>query len=356
MLCVPEQELVRYWTTSGSTGKPRVFASDLADYEDYLESAARVLWTAGVRPGWKVGVPFSHGHWIGLWGVFDATWLRVGAQVVPLGGYDSEYRIRKMAEVGVSAFCATPTYAVYLSEVARQLGIDVRSIGVKAILTAGEPASPASRARIEDTWGAPTFDFYGNTENMSYLGVDCAAKSGFHFWQDRTVVEVVDPQGNPLPDGEIGEMVFTNLSARSMPAIRVRIGDVTKLDRGECPCGRTSVRVQYVLGRREDVIKIRGINVYPRVVEDEVRSIRALGSEFRIVFRREDGLDTLVVQVEPMPGGDDAAVAAAVRDRVHTAIGLTPLVETKPLGTLPKSELKAKRVFDERGVDEFARA
>lgn len=357
MLCVPESDLVRYWTTSGSTGKPRTFGSTLADYEDYLESAARVLWTAGVRPGWKLAVPFSHGHWIGLWGVFDAAWQRVGAQIVPLGGYDTQYRIRKMAEISISAFCATPTYAAHLSEVGRQMGIDVRSIGVRAILTAGEPASPSTRARIEDTWGACTFDFYGNTENLSYLGVDCEEKAGFHFWQDRTVVEVVDQDGQPVPEGETGEMVFTNLTCRSMPAIRLRIGDVTRLDSAPCRCGRTHTRVLYVLGRREDVFKIRGVNVYPRVIEDVVRGMDGLGSEYRIVFRRAEGLDQLVLQVEPLPGGESTEdPGAELAERVRTASGLTPRIESLAYGTLPKSELKAKRVFDERGVDEFARS
>lgn len=355
MLCVPEKDLVRYWTTSGSTGRPRLFASTLTDYEDYLESAARVLWTAGVRPGWKVAVPFSHGHWIGLWGVFDATWLRIGGQIVPLGGYDSKYRIRKMAELGVNALVATPTYAAYLSEVARQEDIDVRNIGVKAILTAGEPVAPASRKRLEETWGAPTFDFYGNTENLSYLGVDCPAQAGFHFWEDRTVVEVIDPDGNPLPEGERGELVFTNLTNRSMPAIRLRIGDVTKIDRNPCACGRTHLRVQYILGRREHVLKVRGINLYPRVVEDMIRSCDGFGSEYRIVFRRIGGLDSLVLQVEPLVETVGDRLATELRERIRNQCSITPVIELLRHGTLPTSEVKAKRVFDEREVDEFAR-
>ncbi|MFQ5931545.1 MAG: phenylacetate--CoA ligase family protein [Nitrospiraceae bacterium] len=356
LICVPQETLVKYWTTSGSTGKPTVFATTLEDYEDYLESAARVLWTAGVRPGWKVAVPFSHGHWIGLWGVFDATWLKVKAQILPLGGYDSEYRIRKMAEVGIDAFCATPTYASHLSEVARRLGIHVKSIGVKTVLTAGEPASPATRRMIEETWGATTFDFYGNTENLSYMGVDCEEKAGFHFWQDRTVVEVVDSDGQPVPDGQEGEVVFTNLTARSMPAIRLRIGDVTRIDRSACKCGRTHLRVLYILGRREDVVKVRGVNIYPRVMDDVIRGMAGVGSEYRLVFRRDQGLDAMVVQVEPLPQVDSLQISEALRTRIRHVCGVTPIVETLVLGTLPKSEVKAKRVFDERGVDEFKRS
>lgn len=356
LLCVPEDQLVRFWTTSGSTGKPTVFGTNLDDYMDYLDSAARVLWTAGVRPGWKVAVPFSHGHWIGLWGVFDASWLKVGAQLVPLGGYDSEYRIKKMADVGVNAFCATPTYAAYLSEVARGVDIDVKRIGIRAILTAGEPAAPATRRIIEETWGAKTFDFYGNTENLSYLGVDCEEQQGFHFWEDRTVVEVVDDDGRPVPDGEVGEMVFTNLSARSMPAIRLRIGDLTAIERSPCKCGRTHVRVNYVLGRREQVFKIRGVNIYPRVVEDVLRGIPGLGSEYRLVIRRERGIDSLTLQVEPMEPVLGSQVADVIRKRVKEVCGVTPQVELLSLGTIPKSEVKAKRVFDERGADMFARS
>lgn len=355
LLCVPEHELVRLWTTSGSTGQPRTFGTNLADYEDYLESAARVLWTAGVRPGWKVAVPFAHGHWIGLWGVFDATWLKVGAQIVPLGGYGSEDRIRKIADFGVDALCATPTYAAYLSSVARRIGVDVSKLGVRSILTAGEPAAPATRRRIEEVWGAQTFDFYGNTENLSYLGVDCEERTGFHFWRDRVAVEIVDSEGQPVPEGEEGELVFTNLSSRSMPAIRLRIADLTRVDSSPCPCGRTHPRVQYILGRREDIVKLRGVNIYPRVVEDIVRATDGLGSEYRIVFRREQEIDALVLQVEPTGEAAAGELAEHIRRRVKSVCGVTPTVELLDVGTLPTSEVKAKRVFDERGVDEFAR-
>jgi phenylacetate-CoA ligase len=357
LLCVPENELVRFWTTSGSTGQPRNFGTTLADYDDYLESAARVLWTAGVRPGSKVAVPFAHGHWIGLWGVFDATWLKVGAQIVPLGGYGSEDRIRKIADFGIDVICATPTYASYLSTVARRLGIDVSTLGIRAILTAGEPAAPATRSVIEEVWNAQTFDFYGNTENLSYLGVDCEEQTGFHFWRDRTVVEIVDPDGRPVPEGEEGELVFTNLSSRSMPAIRLRIADLTRIDSSPCPCGRTHPRVQYILGRREDIVKLRGVNIYPRVVEDIVRATPELGSEYRIVFRRKDEIDSLVLQVEPLVADAQRdPIVADIRGRVKSICGLTPAVEILAPGTLPMSEVKAKRVFDERGIDEFARS
>jgi phenylacetate-CoA ligase len=356
-LCVPEDELVRFWTTSGSTGQPRNFGTTLADYEDYLESAARVLWTAGVRPGSKVAVPFAHGHWIGLWGVFDATWLRVGAQIVPLGGYGSEDRIKKIADFGIDVLCATPTYASYLSTVARRIGIDVSTLGVRAILTAGEPAAPATRRVIEEVWGAKTFDFYGNTENLSYLGVDCEEQTGFHFWRDRTVVEIIDPDGNRVPEGEEGELVFTNLSSRSMPAIRLRIADLTRVATDGCPCGRTHPRVQYILGRREDIVKLRGVNIYPRVVEDVVRATADLGSEYRIVFRRADEIDSLVLQVEPLAAdAEREPIVADIRGRVKSICGVTPEVEVLAPGTLPMSEVKAKRVFDERGIDEFARS
>lgn len=355
LMCIPENDVVRLWTTSGSTGQPRTFGSNLADYDDYLDSGARVLWTAGVRPGWRVAAPFSHGHWIGLWGVFDATWMKVGARILPLGGYGTEDRIRKLFDFGVDAICMTPTYAAYVSSVAARMNLDVSQLGVRSILIGGEPAAPATRRRIEETWGARTFDFYGNTENMSYLGVDCEEQAGFHVWSDRAFVEIVDADGNPVPDGEEGELAFTNLSSRSMPAIRLRIADVTRIDSAPCPCGRSHPRVQYILGRREDVVKVRGVNVYPRVAEDIVRNIDGLGSEYRIVIRHDGGLDSLVVQVEPLDAANTAGVDDEIRKRVKSICGITPEVELLPLGTLPVSELKAKRVFDERLIDEFSR-
>jgi phenylacetate-CoA ligase len=352
MLCVPQDQLTRYWTTSGTTGRPRVFGTTTDDYLDYLESAARVLWAGGVRPGWKVMVPFAHGHWIGLWGVFDATWYKVGAQIVPVGGYDTKGRILKMAEIGIDAFCGTPTYAAYLSEVAREMGIDVKAIGVKSILMAGEPAADATRRFIEDTWGARTVDFYGNTENLSYHGVDCETQTGFHFWEDRVVAEVIDPvTGKRVEDGAEGELVCTNLTAKSMPAIRFRTHDLTRLTKEPCACGRTHNRIQYILGRRENVVKIRDINIYPRVIEDLVRSTEGLGSEFRIIFERDRGLDYLKLQIEPLEGLNDSVrkkYEEQIQLKVKTAIGITPRIEVLPHGTLEVSQQKANRVIDKR--------
>jgi phenylacetate-CoA ligase len=222
------------------------------------------------------------------------------------------------------------------------------------VLVAGEPSAPATRHIIEETWGARTVDFYGNTENLSYLGVDCPQKNGFHFWQDRVVVEIINPEtGERVPEGEEGELVFTNLTVESMPAIRLRIGDLTAISRDSCPCGCTHNRVLYVLGRREHVIKMRGLNVYPRVVEDIVRSTPHIGSEYRVIFERERGLDHLRLQVEPLPGVDEAGrqhIMHGIQERLKMSIGISALIDLLPHGTLPKSEQKAKRIVDHRST------
>ena len=354
MLCVSPDKLVRYWTTTGTTMKPRVFGMSAKDYDSYLETAARVLWTAGVRPGWKVAALFPHGYWMGLWGCFDAAWLKVGAQIVPMGGYSTEYRIGKIAEIGIHCLVGTPTYAAYLSEVAREKGLEPKSMGVKAICIAGEPSSPATRKAIEETWGAKTFDFHGTTENLQYCGVDCEFMNGFHFWEDLLVAEVVDPEtGKKLPEGEIGELVYTNLTMEGMPAIRFRSGDVTRIETTPCPCGRTHNRVMYVLGRTEDIVKVKGLNVYPRIIEDIIRSFDEVGTEFRIIFERVKGRDEVKFQIEPLPRvpkEQHGELVNRIGNKTKEIIGLTPDIETLEFGTLEKSELKAKRVIDRREI------
>jgi phenylacetate-CoA ligase len=354
MLCVSPEKIVRYWTTTGTTMKPRVFGQTLRDYNSYLETAARVLWTAGVRPGWKVGVMFPHGHWVGLWGVFDAAWMKIGAQVIALGGYKSEYRIGKISELGINCLCGTPTYIAYLSEVARENNLDTLSMDVRAACIAGEPSSPATRRMLEDTWGAKTFDFHGTTENMQYTGVDCEYQHGFHLWEDLLVAEIVDPQtGNRLPEGEIGELVYTNLTNQAMPAIRFRSGDLTLIERDVCPCGRTHNRAMYIMGRSENIVKVKGLNVYPRMAEEVLRSFSELGSEFRVVFERVKGLDAVRFQVEPLPRvqkGQYAALVDKIKRKSKELLGFTPEIELLAFGTLEKSELKAKRVIDRRDI------
>ena len=352
MLCVSQELLTRHWTTSGSTGQPRVVGTTTEDYRDLVESGARVLWAGGVRPGDRVMIPQSHGPLVGLWGVYDAAWSLVGAQAIPVGGVSTQKRAEMVRDMGFSTIVCTPSYAAYLTEVAQQeLSIDTESTAVKSIMIAGEPASPATRDLLETAWGARTVEFFGTTENYSYHGVECEARDGIHFWEDRIVTEIVDPEsGAQLPKGEFGELVITNLSSKSMPAIRFRTGDLTAIAKDACKCGSAHNRIQYLQGRLEQVVKIRGLNVYPRVVEDIIRSVPGLGSEYRIILETERHLDGLRLQVEAL--NTNAEEESRVRDqllkRVRGVIGIGANIEVLEHGTLPVSEGKGQRIIDKR--------
>ena len=172
----------------------------------------------------------------------------------------------------------------HISEVARQKGLDPSASRMKAIFMASEPSSPSTRKMIQDTWGgAKTYDFHGTTENQQYTGVDCEYRQGFHFWEDQMVTEIVDPQtGKRLPEGETGELIYTNLVMESMPAIRFRSGDITTLETRVCPCGRTHNRIMYILGRTGDIVRVKGLNVYPRMCEEVIRSFSELAVSFAL--------------------------------------------------------------------------
>jgi phenylacetate-CoA ligase len=297
-----------------------------------------VLRAAGVTEADRVFFPFSFGLFIGFWAGFEGV-RTLGALAIPGGGQDSSTRLAVMDALGATVLVCTPSYALHLVALARERGLDLRKLPVRVTVHAGEPGAsiPAVRTRIEEGWGARAFDHAGMTEVGAY-GFECAERAGLHVNETEFVAEVIDPvTGAP---GQEGELVLTNLGRVGSPAVRYRTGDRVRLAAGPCACGRTFARLEGgILGRLDDMLIVRGVNVFPAAIEAIVRRFPEV-DEFQIeVFRRGE-LDEARVLVEAVESG----VPRAVQDALRVGLGLRLEVAAVAMGTLPRYELKARRV------------
>jgi phenylacetate-CoA ligase len=337
-LTYPLHRYVRVHQTSGTTGAPIRWLETQQSWEWWARCWGFVLGGAGVTPADRVFVPFSFGLFIGFWAGFEGA-RALGALAIPGGGQDSPTRLASMEALGATALLCTPSYALHLAEVARERGIDLAKLSVRRTVHAGEPGAgiPAVRARIEAAWGARAFDHAGMTE-MGAFGFECAEQAGLHVNEAEFVAEVIDPAtGAAAPEGEL---VLTNLGRPGSPAIRYRTGDRVRLDDRPCPCGRTSVRLAGgILGRLDDMLIVRGVNVFPSAVEGIVRRFPSV-EEFQIEVFREEQLDEIRVLLDAPDGVDPRAVHEALR------VGLGIRVEVAAVAprSLPRYELKARRV------------
>ena len=287
---------------------------------------------------------FSFGPFIGFWSAYEGA-RTVGAMTIPGGGMQTEQRLHSMLENDVTVLCSTPTYALRLAEMADQLGMDLAGSRVHATVHAGEPGAsvPGVRARIEQVFGARCHDHTGMTE-LGATGFTCQEQDGVHLIESEFVFEVVDPQTlRPVANGEQGELVATNLGRAGMPLIRYRTGDLVQLDETPCGCGRTLARLAGgILGRADDMVVVRGVNVFPSAIEGVLREFPDV-SEFRIeVFSRRSMVE-LRVLLDPLPGSE-AGLAELVANRLHDRLLLRVPCELVPSGSLPRFELKARRV------------
>jgi phenylacetate-CoA ligase len=297
-----------------------------------------VLAAAGVGPGDRVFVPFSFGLFVGFWAGFEGA-RALGALAIPGGGQDSPARLATMEALGATALLCTPSYALHLLQVARERGIDAAKLPVRVTVHAGEPGAgiPSVRARIEAGWGARTFDHAGMTEMGAY-GYECQAQAGLHVNESEFVAEVIDPvTGAPADEGEL---VLTNLGRLGSPLVRYRTGDRVRQSSAPCACGRTFVRLEGgILGRLDDMLIVRGVNVFPSSIEAIVRRFPV--EEFQIEVFRDGELDEVRLLIE-VDGGD--AGARRVQEALRAGIGLRLEVAPVAAGSLPRWELKARRV------------
>ena len=340
-LTFPLEHYVRVHQTSGTTGTPLRWLDTRASWEWWAHCWRFVLAGAGLGPGDRIYFPFSFGLFIGFWAGFEGA-RALGALAIPGGGADSVARLAAMQALGATALVCTPSYALHLAETGRERGIDIAALPVRVTVHAGEPGAgiPAVRSRIEESWGARAFDHAGMTEMGAY-GYECAAQAGLHVNESEFVCEVLDP-GTGAPARE-GELVLTNLGRLGSPVIRYRTGDRVRVAQDRCACGRTFRRLEGgILGRLDDMLILRGVNVFPSAVEGIVRRFTAV-EEFQIEVFHEGELDEARILVE-VGGGDGAAVCAALQEALRTGLGLRLSVSLAPPRSLPRFELKARRV------------
>ncbi len=354
MFAMPRENLLRLHASSGTTGKPTVVGYSKADLDLWSDLMARSLACAGAEPGDIVHNAYGYGLFTGGLGVHYGA-ERLGCTVVPMSGGGTERQVTLLADFGASVLCATPSYALNIAEVAVAMGVDLRRVPLRVGVFGAEPWSDATRRELEERLGLAAIDIYGLSEILG-PGVACechAAQAGLHGWEDHFLFEIVDPETlQPLPMGESGELVITTLTKEALPMVRYRTRDITRLDDEPCSCGRTHVRIMRVTGRDDDMLIIRGVNVFPSQLEAVLVGFPGLAPHYQIVLSRDGALDVVTLEVELAPdapvAGGDAGKAREVSNHIKSLIGVTCDVVVKAPGGVPRSQGKAVRVRDER--------
>lgn len=343
---VPPAQLVRIHASSGTTGKRTVCAYTARDVDDWADQFARCFETAGVTPEDRVQVMVGYGLWTAGVG-FQWGAERLGALVVPTGPGNLELQLELMQDMGTTVLCATSSFALMIAEAVEQAGLR-DSLSLRVGVFGSERWGPRMRERIETLLGIETFDIYGLTELYGPgVGIECGAHDGIHVWSDYYAVEVVDPEsGEQLPDGERGEIVVTTLRKEGMPLIRYRTRDLSYVYPEPCPCGSAYPRIAHLTGRTDDMIKVRGVAVFPAQVDTILHRIDGVGPEYQLHVRRDlehGDVLTVVVETDGRPDLHDLLV-----QQLREGLSVRPDVDVVPFGTLPRTERKTKRVFDHR--------
>jgi phenylacetate-CoA ligase len=341
----PRAALVRLHASSGTTGKPTVVGYTRQDIATWARLMARSLACAGVRPGDVVHNAYGYGLFTGGLGAHYGA-ERLGATVVPMSGGSTERQVLLIRDFGARVLCATPSYALNIAEVAERDGFDLRASSLEIGIFGAEPWSEAMRREVEARLGIRAVDIYGLSEIMGPgVAVECEARDGLHAWEDHFLFEVIDPDtGKPLPEGERGELVITTLTKQALPMLRYRTRDITRLTRARCACGRSHARIERITGRNDDMLIIRGVNVYPSQIEAVLVGLPGIAPHYQLVVERRGSLDELTIEVE----STDATASERVRHHVKSMIGVTASVKVMKPGEVPRSQGKAVRVRDLR--------
>ncbi len=357
MFTVSNSEVVRYHVSSGTTGKPTLVGYTRNDLEYWTEALARSLTSVGIGSDDTMQVSYGYGLFTGGLGLHYGA-ERVGATVLPASTGSTERQIELIKDLGVTAIACTPSYLIHMGDVAKRMGIDFRKDTMlrKAVLGA-EPWSDGMRRHIEDSMGIRAFDIYGTSEMAGPMFTECEERNGIHMAGDLVYCEIIDPDtGENLEPGQRGELVVTMLKKEAMPMIRYRIKDITSIDEDECPCGRTSPRISRISGRSDDMLIIRGINVFPSQIEYTLLQIPQLAGHYMIIVTREGALDRMVVQVEIKEEAfsdkveDMNKLRSYVESQLKKYLNIAAEVELKAPGELPRFEGKSKRVVDKRVI------
>ncbi len=355
LFLAPQERIVRIHASSGSTGKPTVVGYTRADLELWADTLARGLVAGGVSEKDTFQNAYGHGLFTGGLGFHDAASL-VGAAVVPTSAGHTARQVMLMRDFGTTALGCTPSYALHVAEVAAAEGLDLHSLPIRAAFLGAEPMTERMEQEIEDRMGVAVYEQYGLSEIIGPgVASACGKSEGMHVWEDRFVPEVVDPEsGERLPDGEVGELVLSAPTKEAFPVIRYRTRDLVRLIREPCPCGRTSARISKILGRTDDMLIVRGVNVFPSQIEHALLGVEGLEPHYQIVLgTRADRQDELRVRVEmsqrvAAASNLRADLEARVVETLRNVLDLTAAVELTSPNTIPRSEGKAIRVLDQR--------
>lgn len=358
LFAVPQSQIVRIHASSGTTGKPTVVGYTARDIDTWSELMARSMSCAGVTQNSIMQVAYGYGLFTGGLGAHYGA-ERIGASVIPMSGGNTQKQVMLMQDFGSTALACTPSYAMVLGEAIQEMGIPLSNLQLTAGVFGAEPWTEGTRRRIEDLLGITALDIYGLSEVMGPgVSMECPVQQGMHIWEDHFVPEVLDPDtGVPLPYGEQGELVFTTLTKEGLPLLRYRTHDLTVLDPTPCACGRTHVRMRKLVGRTDDMLIIRGVNVFPSQVEGVLTDMPGVSPHFLLVVGTHNNLDTLEIRVE-LTGEMMSDTVRHIEElekriagNVASVLGLTARIRLSPPGSLPRSEGKAKRVLDERQRD-----
>jgi phenylacetate-CoA ligase len=355
MFAVPLREVVRIHSSSGTTGKPTVVGYTRHDLNTWSELVARFMTAAGVTEDDIVHIAFGYGLFTGAFGLHYGA-ERIGASVIPMSSGNTDKQIMIMQDYRSTAMVCTPSYALTMADRMEKLGIDPASLALKVGLFGAEPWSEEMRREIEQRLGIIATDNYGLSEVMGPgIAGECRHRCGMHIFEDHFIAEIIDPDtGEVLPPGETGELVLTSITKEAFPVLRYRTRDITRLDYTPCACGRTHVRMQKTMGRSDDMLIIKGVNVFPTQIEEILFQVEGCEPHYQLIIEREGTMDTLEVQVEVNEAiffdemKKQRAFVELLEKRLFSALGVGAKVKLVEPSSMPRHEGKAKRVIDRR--------
>lgn len=351
MICAPESEFVFLSASSGSTGVPTASPFTAQDFEDFQDFQARLFWSSGMRPTDRYCHALNFTLFVGGPDVIGA--MKLGALTIWAGTIPSERLLAIFQTWKPTVTWTTPSYAWFLGESAKENGINPADLSIRKIFVAGEPGGsiPETKQSIEELWNADVYDYYGLSDIFGACAGQCEYKEGLHWAEDQILVEVVDPDtGEEVAEGERGEMILTSLKKVARPLIRFRTGDIVSYNTEPCRCGRTHMRLNGIHGRLDDMLIIKGVNVFPSDIETVVRQNDNLTGEYLCVVTEEKHMAVLTVEIEKAKGftGDVEGLAKAVQTDCQKLVGIRPRINIREAGFLPRETHKAKRVLDKR--------
>ncbi|WP_287152779.1 phenylacetate--CoA ligase [Candidatus Solincola tengchongensis] len=355
LFAVPMRDIVRIHASSGTTGKPTVVGYTANDIRVWADLVARTIVAAGGTPDDIVHVAYGYGLFTGGLGLHYGAEM-LGATALPMSGGNTKRQIRLMVDFGSTILCCTPSYALNIAEVMREMGVTRDMIKLKAGILGAEPWTDEMRRQIEEELGISAHDIYGLSEVVGPgVSIECGEKNGLHVFEDSFIPEIIDPDtGESLPPGQRGELVFTNINKEGLALLRYRTRDISALDVSPCPCGRTHIRMKRITGRTDDMLIIRGVNVFPSQVEAVLMQIPGISPHYQLVVDRVENLDVLEVQVEVSPEvfSDEIKrleeLERRIADEVQSYLGLSVKVRLMEPRSIQRSEGKAVRVIDRR--------